>query len=62
MIHEIIHYFVLAICGALLLVITSKFILQNIIRKECFYYENREAAEERQMLKKAGIIDKEGKK
>ena len=60
MIHEIIHYFVLAICGALLLVI--KFILQNIIRKECFYYENREAAEEREMLKKAGIIDKEGKK
>lgn len=62
MIMELLEYFAISIAGALFLVLVSKFILQNTIRRENHYYESREAGEERKMLAKAGITtDKEGK-
>lgn len=67
MIMELLEYLGIALVGALFLVVMSKFVLQNTIRRENHYYENREAREERKLLEAAGITtdkantDKEGK-
>ena len=62
MMHEIIHYLGISLGAAFLLVIVSKYILQNIIRRDCSYYEKKEIAEENEMLAKAGISQREGEK
>lgn len=55
MMMEILEYLGMALVGGLLLVLISKFGLQHIIRRDCYYYESKEISEENQMLKKAGI-------
>lgn len=55
MIMEILEYLLIALGGGLMLVLISKFGLQHIIRRECYYYDRKEISEEQQMLKKAGI-------
>lgn len=50
MLNEILHYIILALVGSLVLVFTSKVVLNKLLRRDVNYYERVEIHEEIELL------------
>lgn len=55
MLNEILHYIVLSLVGAVVLVIMSKVILNKLLRRDVNYYEDIELREESELLQNASL-------